>query len=185
MDFGWGLTSPQLALRRFRSDATSLICRRGLVVSSPLGRSTEPASAGWAGSCCLESPPCKLAPSASWWMFPWISARMPISQRVSGCPSLSSERLSLIRTFHTPSGLRLRITVIVANRTSLLFWSYVRSYHSILSDMTRVTHLGDDGPEIVFVGIHLYSSAEERLAQAQRIIEIFQNEVFSRNPLDP
>ena len=36
--------------------------------------------------------------------------------------------------------------------------------------------LGDDGPEIVFVSIHLYRSAEERLAQAQRIVEIFQNE---------
>ena len=101
-----GLTSPQLALRRFLPDATPLICRRRLAMSSPLGRSMEPASPGWAGSCCLESPPCKLAPSASWWTFPRISARMLISQQVSGCPFLSSERLSLIRTFRTPSGLR-------------------------------------------------------------------------------
>ncbi len=106
MDFGWGLTSPQLALRRFRPDATPLICRRRLALSSPLGRSMEPSSPGWAGACCLESPPCKLAPSASWWTFPRINARMPISQQVSGCPSLSSERLSLIRTFRIPSGLR-------------------------------------------------------------------------------
>ena len=28
----------------------------------------------------------------------------------------------------------------------------------------------------MFVSIHLYRSAEERLAQAQRIVEIFQNE---------
>ena len=42
--------------------------------------------------------------------------------------------------------------------------------------LTARVRLGDDGPEIVFVSIHLYRSAEERLAQAQRIIEIFQNE---------
>ena len=36
--------------------------------------------------------------------------------------------------------------------------------------------LGDSGPEVVIVGIHLYRTAEERLAQAQRIVDIFENE---------
>ncbi len=33
-----------------------------------------------------------------------------------------------------------------------------------------------DGVEIVFVGIHLYATAEERLAQAERLVQIFEGE---------
>lgn len=36
--------------------------------------------------------------------------------------------------------------------------------------------LGEGGPEIVFVGIHLYRTAEERLAQARRLVEVFRAE---------
>jgi endonuclease/exonuclease/phosphatase family metal-dependent hydrolase len=36
--------------------------------------------------------------------------------------------------------------------------------------------LGDGGPEILFVGIHLYRTGEERLAQAQRLVDVFEAE---------
>ena len=36
---------------------------------------------------------------------------------------------------------RLRITVIVANSTSLRLWLYEQSYRRILSDVTRITPL--------------------------------------------
>ncbi|MCZ6856605.1 MAG: endonuclease/exonuclease/phosphatase family protein [Gemmatimonadetes bacterium] len=42
--------------------------------------------------------------------------------------------------------------------------------------LTARVRLGTDGPEIFFVGIHLYRSAAERLAQARRIVEIFDDE---------
>ncbi len=35
---------------------------------------------------------------------------------------------------------------------------------------------GDPASDVVIVGIHLYSSAEERLAQAQRIVDILEDE---------
>ncbi len=34
----------------------------------------------------------------------------------------------------------------------------------------------EDGPEIVFVGIHFYATAEERLAQAKKMLEILESE---------
>ncbi|MCH7475562.1 MAG: endonuclease/exonuclease/phosphatase family protein [Gemmatimonadetes bacterium] len=42
----------------------------------------------------------------------------------------------------------------------------------------RVRIGGALGPEIIFVGIHLYRTAEERLAQAQRIVSIFKDETI-------
>ncbi len=36
-----------------------------------------------------------------------------------------------------------------------------------LTALAARVRLGDDGPEIVFVSIHLYRSAEQSLAQAQ------------------
>ena len=34
----------------------------------------------------------------------------------------------------------------------------------------------EDGPEVVFAGIHFYATAEERLAQAKRLLDILKNE---------
>ncbi len=36
--------------------------------------------------------------------------------------------------------------------------------------------IGDAGPELVFVGIHLYATEEERYAQAERLVEIFEGQ---------
>jgi endonuclease/exonuclease/phosphatase family metal-dependent hydrolase len=36
--------------------------------------------------------------------------------------------------------------------------------------------IGDDGPEVVVVGIHLVWTGEERYSQAERLIEIFEDE---------
>ena len=42
--------------------------------------------------------------------------------------------------------------------------------------LTALVRLGTDGPEILLAGIHLYRSAAERMAQARRLVEIFEGE---------
>ncbi len=42
--------------------------------------------------------------------------------------------------------------------------------------LAGTVRVGDDAPEIVFVGIHLVWTGEEKLSQAERLIEIFADE---------
>ena len=44
------------------------------------------------------------------------------------------------------------------------------------SAMAARIAIGDSGQEIIFVGIHLYRTAEERSAQARRVVEVFEDE---------
>jgi endonuclease/exonuclease/phosphatase family metal-dependent hydrolase len=46
------------------------------------------------------------------------------------------------------------------------------------SALAARVQLADGGPEIVFVGIHLYGTSDERLAQARRLVEIFEHETL-------
>lgn len=44
------------------------------------------------------------------------------------------------------------------------------------SALAGTVRIGDDGPEIIVVGIHLVWTGEERLSQAARLVEIFADE---------